>query len=91
MKGPYGAGEHEMGYDVEDGLRMAVASFPLVVTRLLAKLNDQSVGKGLDWQVKAFEDLRKKAFTNAGACTDKHTIPHARPPAHRLLCMHTGG
>lgn len=51
-----------MGYDVEDGLRMAVASFPLVVTRLLAKLNDQGVGKGLDWQVKVSEDQIKKSL-----------------------------
>mmetsp|Transcript_7991 Transcript_7991/g.23577 ORF Transcript_7991/g.23577 Transcript_7991/m.23577 type:complete len:721 (-) Transcript_7991:247-2409(-) len=61
VKGPYGAGEHEMGYDVEDGLRMAVASFPLVVTRLLAKLNDQSVGKGLDWQAVLGEPLFREA------------------------------
>lgn len=50
MRGPGEEGGVE--YDPEEGLRRAVASFPLLVARLLAKLNDQGVGKGLDWQAR---------------------------------------
>ena len=50
VRGPGEEGGDE--YDPEEGLRRAVASYPLLVARLLAKLNDQGVGKGLDWQAR---------------------------------------
>lgn len=38
-------------YDPLAQLCRAVVSFPLAVQRLMAKLNEQGVGKGLEWQV----------------------------------------
>ena len=42
----------EDALDPDEDLQRAVASFPLLVVRLLAKLNDQGVGKGMEWQVR---------------------------------------
>lgn len=60
-------------YDPSPMLQRAVVSFPLAVQRLMAKLNDQGVGKGLEWQALLSDPFFADAADHSSA-TYSHTV-----------------